>query len=61
MRTMTHTRTVAVMEVSDSTYREIRELFERAGYDHALLHDGSLDMHGIAIAPKVEPEEPRAS
>jgi hypothetical protein len=44
---MTHTH--ANLEVSDDTYNEIRRLLKAAGYDHAFLDGGAIDMHGIAL------------
>src|SRR5262245_354750 len=43
------THTVALLEVSESAYTEVRTLLERAGYHHALFEDGSIDMTGIAL------------
>ena len=44
---MSHT--VARLEVSSSTYNEIKKLLEDAGYDHAFIEDEMIDMSGIAI------------
>lgn len=44
---MTHT--YAVLELSRAAVEEIRRKFEEAGYQHAFLEDGVIDMHGIAV------------
>lgn len=44
---MTHT--LALMDVSASTFAEIEQKLKDAGYDHAVLDDGNLDMTGIAL------------
>ncbi len=46
------TYTVVVLEVSKSTYKEIRKLLKRAGYGHTFLEDGLMDMSHIAISRK---------
>lgn len=49
---MTRTRTTytfAELEVSPATYDEIRQLLEEAGYRHAFLDGGAIDMHGIGL------------
>jgi len=48
------TYTYALMDVSESTYNEIKKKLEDAGYQHALHDDRDgdgvvLDMHGIAL------------
>jgi hypothetical protein len=46
------TYTYVTMDVSPSTYAEIRKKLVDAGYDHAISKDGgeeTLDMHGIAL------------
>lgn len=47
------TYTYALMEVSESTYREISQKLWAAGYRHAFHEDQNgqptLDMHGIAL------------
>lgn len=44
---MTHT--FAELEVSAAAYDEIRKLLEEAGYQHAFMEDGVIDMHGIGL------------
>jgi hypothetical protein len=47
------THSLARMEVSPATYREVKSLLLQAGYHHAISSDGSgrerLDMTGIAL------------
>ena len=51
------THTYAIMEVSASTYQEIRKILEEAGYQLAFEDDGVIDLHGLALK-KNETEEP---
>lgn len=44
---MTHT--FAELELSPAAYDEIRQKLQAAGYDHAFMEDGALDMHGIGV------------
>lgn len=49
---MTHTRTYALVGVSDAAYREIERLLREAGYGRALVSraEGDLiDMDGLAL------------
>lgn len=49
------THTFAVMEVSESAFKEIEHLLEQAGYDHVFIEDDDgrkIDMHGIALKSK---------
>jgi len=55
-RNMTHTYTYAVLEVSYSTFAEIRNKLEEAGYQHAIISEKEvgktfilIDMNGIAL------------
>lgn len=43
------THTFAELEVSPAAYDEIRGLLEAAGYQHAFLDGGAIDMHGIGL------------
>lgn len=44
------THTYVVMEVSESTFNEIRAQMLQADYRHAFMDDGqTIDMHGIAV------------
>ena len=50
---MRKTHTFVEMAVSASTYLEVLKKLEDADYRHAILEDGSLDMHGIALVPEL--------
>lgn len=51
--------TYAMLEVSESTYDEIKQKLEAAGYHHALIQNDEapalphLDMHGIALCCEI--------
>ena len=47
---MRTTHTVAVMKVPKSVYDLVAAELRAAGYDHAFLDDGSIDMTGVALA-----------
>jgi hypothetical protein len=49
---MTYTHSYALLEVSQEAYDEIAKKLREAGYDHAFMDDGEVDMHGIALVPK---------
>ena len=51
------TYTYASLEVSPGAYDEIRSKLEAAGYGHAFMEDGTIDMHGIGIVKPYEPKE----
>lgn len=54
------THTTARLEVSRAFFEDVKARLRDAGYDHAFLQDGSIDMTGIAIAPvEDEPELPK--
>ncbi len=53
---MTHT--LAILEVQHATYSLIRLRLSEAGYGHAILADGTLDMTGIALRLQEEAEQP---
>lgn len=60
MRDTRVTHTVAIMQVSQGTYEEIRQKMLEAGYDHAIMFEDEkiyLDMNGIALeaAPQMKP------
>lgn len=46
---LTTTHTYAELEVSAEAYAEIEGKLREAGYDHAFMDDGTIDMHGIGI------------
>lgn len=51
---MTHT--YAELEVSSGTYNEVKKLLTDAGYGHAFMEDGAIDMHGIGLTKKEAPK-----
>lgn len=50
---MTHT--YVTLEVTWSTYEEIRSKLLAAGYDHAVSSE-HIDMHGLALTPPGGPD-----
>lgn len=46
---MRSTHTYVVLEISQDAYDEIRAKLESAGYQHAFMDGGEIDMHGIAV------------
>lgn len=47
-----HTHTYAILEISETAFKEIAGKLEEAGYSHAFDGDGKecvIDMHGIAV------------
>lgn len=46
--------TIAILEVSRTTYEEIKTALLKAGYEHSITYSGNyaevIDMHGIALA-----------
>ena len=53
---MKTTRTYAKLPVPEDIYNEIKEKLTKAGYEHAFLSNGCIDMHGIALE-KAEPKK----
>lgn len=53
------TRTYVELGLSLAAYDEIREKLRAAGYDHAFVQDGAVDLHGLAavLDPDAEPRE----
>ncbi len=49
---MTYTYTYALVPVSEQTYNEIKELLLKHGYEHAIIENGVIDMHGLALTNK---------
>lgn len=56
---MSHT--YALLEVSPSSYEEIKAKLLDAGYGHAINDLGEIDMHGIALCTKEEEIMPKES
>lgn len=55
--TMTSTHTFVELEVSQRTHDEVKGLLEEAGYDHAFMPGGIIDMHGLGlIVPAPQPK-----
>jgi hypothetical protein len=51
------THTYAELELSAAAYEEIARKLREAGYDHAFMDDGAIDMHGIGVT-RSETSEP---
>ena len=51
------TRTYAVLELSAAAWDEIATKLRAAGYDHAFMEGGEIDMHGIAVKAADGPVE----
>lgn len=47
--TIRQTHTYAELELSPAAYDEIAQKLRAAGYDHAFMEDGAIDMHGIGV------------
>lgn len=43
------THTYVELELSAAAYDEIARTLRAAGYDHAFMDDGTIDMHGIGV------------
>lgn len=48
------TRTVAALTISQTAFNEVSRLMLVAGYQHAFMPDGAIDMSGICIQPIVK-------
>lgn len=49
MKQMRSTHTYAVLGISQDAYDEIRAKLQAAGYQHAFMDGGEIDMYGIAV------------
>lgn len=47
--TIRSTHTYAELEVSPAAYEEIAAKLRAAGYDHAFMENGAIDMHRIGL------------
>lgn len=47
---MRSTHTYAELRLSPAAYKEIAEKLKEAGYDHAFMENGVIDMHGIGVS-----------
>lgn len=54
-------RTYALLGVSQSCYDELVRRMRDAGYDHAIMECGEIDMHGVAIEVEGNESEPSAA
>jgi hypothetical protein len=61
MTRITHTHTLAALELSPGAYDEIRGKLEEAGYQHAFLEDGLIGLHGIGVTRGEETPRRRVS
>lgn len=50
------THTYVKLAVSRAVFDEVHDKLKDAGYDHAFTELGVIDMHGIALEYKPEPE-----
>jgi hypothetical protein len=57
MGTIKQTHTHAELGLSQPAYDEIKRKLEDAGYQHAFMEDGAIDMHGIGIALEHNPDK----
>jgi hypothetical protein len=53
------TRTYVTLEVPPLFWQFVKRKLEEAGYNHAIMEDGEIDMHGIALTPNQGIPEPR--
>ncbi len=51
------THTFAVLELSAAAWEEIAAKLCAAGYDHAFVDDGCIDMHGIGVKAEARPTD----
>lgn len=51
------TYTLAGLELSRAAYDEIAQKLRVAGYDHAFLEDGMIDMTHIGVTPAPGPSD----
>ena len=50
------THTYVELELSPAAYDEITAKLREAGYDHAFMDDGEIDMHGLAVTRFSDPK-----
>src|SRR3546814_19413342 len=53
------TYSFATLDISRRAYDEIARKLRAAGYEHAFLKDGLIDMQGIGLQPSSQEGEPR--
>lgn len=49
------THTYAELGLTAPAYEEIKRKLKDAGYDHAFMEDGTIDMHGIGVTLEHNP------
>lgn len=54
---MRSTYTYAKLPLSQAAYDEIATKLRNAGYDHAFMKNGTIDMHGIGVCPDGKEED----
>tara|TARA_Y100001938_G_C7802337_1_gene287733 strand:- start:64 stop:294 length:231 start_codon:yes stop_codon:yes gene_type:complete len=47
--------TLATLQISLASHKEIKYLLEQAGYNHAISDDDTIDMTGIALVRQPTP------
>lgn len=58
MSRLNMTHTYVTLDISPAAYDEIRAKLEEAGYQHAFMEGGEIDMHGLALVRAgSEPQE----
>lgn len=55
------THTYAELGLSQTAYDEIKRKLADAGYQHAFMEDGAIDMHGISVTLEHNPAPGHAS
>lgn len=45
------THTYAILKIDPEAFADIKWQLKQAGYEHAFMPNGEIDMAGIAIAP----------
>jgi hypothetical protein len=53
---MRSTHTYAKLPLSPTAYEEIATKLKDAGYDHAFIGNGDIDMHGIGVSKEQVPD-----
>lgn len=53
---MRSTHTYVTLELSPQAFEEIRKKLEAARYQHAIIDQCTIDMHGLAVTREQEPQ-----
>jgi len=56
-RDLRRTHTLALMELSPAAYQEVFAKLKEADYHHAIDSEGTLDMSGIGVIQRIEPDQ----